>query len=281
MTWDTITRLGDNLYRISEPIATFAPQFGVKMVNMYLVVGKERAALIDTGTGIGDAESTFSVRAEIRKITSLPALALNSHYHWDHTGANAQFDEIAMNEIEIELYSQEPDTSAYHTAMQAPNVRAALPPDFDPDAYRIVRKPITRKLCDGDTIDLGSLTLTAIHTPGHSPGHTAFFDESSSALFTADAAYCGPMLKALLVYACFTGSDPHAFAASARRLSQLRGVKTICPGHEDIISNPNWLSGLADAVDAALDGKVQSRAVNEPMKRKEYRLGAFSVWFPL
>ncbi len=88
------------------------------------------------------------------------------------TSANAQFDEIALNEIEIELYSQEPDMSAYRTAMQAPNVRAALPSDFDPDSYRIVRKPITRKLRDGDTIELGSRTLTAIHTPGHSPGHT-------------------------------------------------------------------------------------------------------------
>jgi len=269
MTWHTITRLGDNLYRISEPIATFAPQFGVKVVNLYLVVGKERAALIDTGMGIGD------VRAEIQKITPLPIIALNTHYHWDHTGANVQFDEISLNEIEIELYATEPDMSSYRTAMLKPDMRAALPVDFNPSSHRIIRKSITRKLRDGDTIDLGSRTLTAIHTPGHSPGHTAFFDETSGALFTADAAYCGPM------FACFEGSDPRAFAASSRRLSQLRGVKLICPGHEEIISNANWLAELADAMDAALSGKVQSSAVNEQMKRKQFNFGAFSVWFPM
>lgn len=269
MTWHTITRLGDNLYLLSEPIVTFASQFGVKVVNLYLVVGKERAALIDAGMGIGD------LRAEIRKITPLPVIALNTHSHWDHTGANAQFDEIALNEIEVELYATEPDMSSYRAAMQKPEVRAALPPDFDPSLYRVIRKPITRKLRDGDTIDLGSRTLTAIHTPGHSPGHTAFFDETSGALFTADAAYCGPM------FACFAGSDPRAFAASARCLSQLRGVKLICPGHEEIISNVNWLAELADAMDAAVSGKVQSGAVNEQMKRRQFSFGAFSVWFPL
>ena len=77
------------------------------------------------------------------------------------------------------------------------------------------------------------------------------------------------------------GSDPHAFAASARRMSQLRGVKLICPGHEDIISDANWLSELADMMDAALSGKAQSSAVNQQMKRKQFNFGAFSVWFPL
>ncbi len=56
MSFQAISHVVEDIYRISEPIATFAPQFGVKTVNMYLVVGKERAALIDTGMGIGDAD---------------------------------------------------------------------------------------------------------------------------------------------------------------------------------------------------------------------------------
>lgn len=269
MLFQTTTRVAENLYRISEPIATIAPQFGVKTVNLYLVVGKERAALIDTGMGIGD------LHTEIRKLTPLPVIVLNTHSHWDHTGANAQFDEIALNEIELELYAQAPDMTSYRTAMSNPIVRALLPADFDHDSYHIPRKPITRKLREGDIVDLGSRSLTAIHTPGHSPGHTAFFDQASGALFSADAAYCGPM------YACFAGSDPAAFAASVRRMSELRGVKMICPGHEETIANPNWLVELAGAMDSALGGKAQSGAVNMPMKRKEYNFGAFSVWLPL
>ncbi len=275
MSFHTTTRIADNLHRLSEPISVIAPQFGVTTVNMYLVVGKERAALIDTGMGIGDAESTFSVRAEIRKITSLPVVVLNSHYHWDHTGANALFDESAIHEGEVDLLAQEPDMSSYRKAMQSPDVRAKLPADFDPASYRVIRKPVTRVLRDGDTIDLGGRTLRVIDTPGHSPGHVAYLDEASGALFTGDAAYCGPM------YACFTGSDPAAFAASARRMSALRRVTILCPGHNDIISSAQWLGDLANAMDAALSGKIQSQPPNEELKRREFRFGAFSVWFPL
>ena len=169
MPFHSITPITENIYRLSEPLGILAPQFGMTTVNMYLVVGTERAALIDSGMGIGN------LRDEIRKITALPVIVLNTHYHWDHTGANAQFDDIALNEIEIELYALEPEMSSYRAAMQKPNVRAALPPDFDPATYRIARQPITRKLRDGDVIDLGARSLRAIHTPGHSPGHSLTF----------------------------------------------------------------------------------------------------------
>ncbi|MBI3914402.1 MAG: MBL fold metallo-hydrolase [Chloroflexi bacterium] len=269
MSFHTTTRITDNLYRIAEPIGIIAPQFGVTTVNMYLVVGNACAALIDSGMGIGD------IRAEIRKITALPVSVLNSHYHWDHSGANALFEESAIHESEVDLLAQEPEMSAYRRAMEQPDVRAILPPDFDPAAYRIPRKPPTRILRDGDVMALGGRALQVIHTPGHSPGHVAYFDEASGALFTADTAYCGPM------YACFAGSDPAAFAHSARRLSALRGVKMLCPGHNDIVSNAGFLAELADAMDAALSGRAQSEPPNEMLKRKEFRFGEFSVWFPM
>src|SRR3972149_9192953 len=113
MPFHTTTRITDNLHRISEPIGVIAPQFGVATVNMYLVVGKERAALIDSGMGIGD------VRAEIRKLTSLPVIVLNTHYHWDHSGANALFDESAIHKAEVELLAQPVDVSRDRKAMQA------------------------------------------------------------------------------------------------------------------------------------------------------------------
>lgn len=57
MTWHTTTRLAENLSRISEPFGAIEPRVGVTTANMYLVIGQERAALIDSGMGIGDARA--------------------------------------------------------------------------------------------------------------------------------------------------------------------------------------------------------------------------------
>jgi glyoxylase-like metal-dependent hydrolase (beta-lactamase superfamily II) len=38
----------------------------------------------------------------------------------------------------------------------------------------------------GDRIDLGSVTVEVIHTPGHTPGHMAFFFEEPQAMFLGD-----------------------------------------------------------------------------------------------
>jgi len=104
---------------------------------------------------------------------------------------------------------------------------------------------------------------------------TAFFEPASGALFTADTAIRGPM------YACFPGSDVRAFAHSARKLSELRGVKTILPGHDDVVTDSIFLPELADAADAALRGDARVAQTNALLKRQQFDFGAFSLWLPM
>ena len=44
----------------------------------------------------------------------------------------------------------------------------------------------TRELEGGDVLDLDGMTLRAVHTPGHAPGHLAFFDAERRALIAGD-----------------------------------------------------------------------------------------------
>lgn len=268
MTWHTVTQIAEDVYRISEPIGVVEPRFGVSTVNMYLVIGQEQAALIDTGMGIGN------VLDEIRKITALPCMALNTHFHWDHTGANARFSHRAIHESEADLVAQEPDVSDLRQLMQSPTVRAVLPAGFDPAEYRIMPQPATRTLCDNDVIDMDSHKLRVIHTPGHSIGHVSFLDEASDLLFTGDTAYLGPM------YACFEGSDPAAFAQSAKRLAALPSVSAICPGHNDLIFSPIWLDELAKAANAAVNGTAQGQLRDDFIRGREFVFDGFSIWLP-
>jgi glyoxylase-like metal-dependent hydrolase (beta-lactamase superfamily II) len=269
MTWHTINPIAEDIYQISEPIGTIEPRFGVSTVNMYLVVGRERAALIDGGMGIGD------VSLKIAKITSLPCMVLNTHYHWDHVGANASFKERAIHEIEIDLVAQKQNVASLRKVMKSPAARAALPPGFDPSMYRIVPKPATHILHDNDRIDLGSHVLKVLHTPGHSPGHVTFWHEANNMLFTGDTASMGP------VYACFEGSDPEALAKSVKRLAALTNVQTICPGHEEIITSQGWLCEMAECVEAAMAGKVPGQLHQDFIVGQEFRFDTLSVWLPL
>ena len=53
--------------------------------NTELIIGSEKAAVIDTGFGFGD------LPAAVRKLTEKPLLLFNTHCHVDHVGGNAPF----------------------------------------------------------------------------------------------------------------------------------------------------------------------------------------------
>jgi glyoxylase-like metal-dependent hydrolase (beta-lactamase superfamily II) len=269
MPWHTVTEIKKDIYRIAEPIGAIEPRFGIKSANIYLVLGQKRAALVDTGMGIGD------LLAVVREITPLPCTVLNTHFHWDHIGNNAQFEEIEIHELEAHLLPQKQDKSSMIPLMQTPSARAVLPPDFNPASYSIHSKPATRRLKDNDVIDLGGRQLHALHIPGHSPGHLAFLDETSGTIFTGDGAYMGPM------YACFAGGNPAAFESSIRRLAVLPDITTICPGHNEPIEKPGWLGELAEGIAAARAGKIPGQEGDGFIDGLRYDLGGYSIWLPV
>jgi len=269
MPWHTITPLDSATFRIAEPLGAVEPRYGIAGVNMHLVLGRERAALIDTGLGIGD------LGAVVRELTSLPVEVLNTHSHWDHCGANALFSQRAIHALEAGWVAEEPDMSELREAMQQPAAQAALPPGFEIAAYRIAALPATRHLSHDEVIDLGGRALRVVHTPGHAPGHVAFWDEANGILFSGDAAYRGPM------FACFEGCDPAAFTHSLRTLAALPNVRRLYPGHEEVIEDGQWLAHVARCAEAALQGAAPHRVHEGFMTGREFQFDGFAIWLPL
>jgi glyoxylase-like metal-dependent hydrolase (beta-lactamase superfamily II) len=58
---------------------------------------------------------------------------------------------------------------------------AAAHPESAPD----------RELTEGTTFEVAGTTLTALHTPGHSPGSTCLYAEDLGTVFTGDTLFCG------------------------------------------------------------------------------------------
>lgn len=66
------------------------------LVNIGLVVGMDRALVVDTGCGpIHAAE----ILAAVRSVTQLPLVVANTHAHWDHFFGNAVFKHDGVTEF--------------------------------------------------------------------------------------------------------------------------------------------------------------------------------------
>ena len=108
-------------------------------------------------------------------------------------------------------------------------------PDHAPGAIpfaRLVGAPVyafrlmgATKLSAGQRVRAGDLDLTAIHTPGHTSDHVAFFEPGSGALFTGDT-----VLGRGTSFIDLPDGDLVQYLRSLRRLGDL-GARSIYPGH--------------------------------------------------
>lgn len=87
--------------------------------------------------------------------------------------------------------------------------------------------PNATSLNDGDVLTLGRVTVEALATPGHSPGHVCFL--TAGRLITGDILFCG---KVGGTGPYFPGSSAEAQYASLQRLMQLPADTLVFPGHD-------------------------------------------------
>jgi glyoxylase-like metal-dependent hydrolase (beta-lactamase superfamily II) len=86
-----------------------------------------------------------------------------------------------------------------------------------------------RELVEGATFEVAGTTLTALHTPGHSPGSTCLHAPGLGTVFTGDTLFCGGPGATGRSY-----SDHPTIVASIRaRLLTLPGDTVVRTGHGD------------------------------------------------
>lgn len=152
---------------------------------MYLVVGTERAVLIDTGMGLG------KLRETIAGITPLPVSVYNTHAHIDHAAGNNEFERVFMHPLE---FAGARDDFAVPRRLEFIELKCMYDPDAEP-LLEYAREHIApyrtdypiEPVNDGDRIELGGVTLDAIHVPGHTAGSMVYVDRAGKDAFCGDA----------------------------------------------------------------------------------------------
>lgn len=125
---------------------------------------------IDTGDGLividgGYTETAPQVLANLRALGFEPSdvrILLNTHAHFDHAAGLAPIKAASGAQL-------------YASPADAVLLRAGGRGDFYlRDFFRYAPVEVDRELRDGETVSLGSVTLTAHFTPGHTKGCTSW-----------------------------------------------------------------------------------------------------------
>ena len=171
--------------------------------NCYLI-GDETAkicAVVDPG---GSPER---VLAMIEKSGLQLKMILLTHGHWDHVGAIP------------DLLAKWPDLPVYAHEKELCPANEPDPHYFFPNAGKN-----QRTYGEGDVLELGSLKLKVLHTPGHSSGRVVILVEN--VMLSGDTLFAGTCGRCDL-----PGGGEEAMLASLGRLGRLEGDYKVCPGH--------------------------------------------------
>jgi glyoxylase-like metal-dependent hydrolase (beta-lactamase superfamily II) len=222
-------------------------------VKSYLVLGRDRAALIDTGMGVGD------IRRLVEQITSLPISVIQSHAHNDHIGGAWQFDDVGIHPSEADDLAAGQSAERLTRWFAESEMSGPLPPGFDPVGYSIPGKSPNRTYDDGDIIDLGGRTLEVVHAPGHSRGGLVLLDRAKRDLYCTDVVY----LRSL--YLLNPDSSVPDYVITLERLATLvPNLDRLYPAHGPSPISPDLIPAMLDGMREIALGREPDQIEHEP-----------------
>lgn len=202
---------------------------------MHLIVGQERALLIDTAFGIGD------LRSLVETLTDKPVDVVNTHFHGDHSAGNGQFETIFIHKYDIPYLEM---------SEKAENRLLPAPGTYREEDIIPLRSAKHVAMEDGFVFRLGEgHEVEVIHMPGHAAGGCMLLDRKYNLLFSGDAVVFTPTLiigKFLAPY------YPEYLTVTAFRnalkkaLPKCQNVKKLYTGHSVQGISPVYLTDMMD-----------------------------------
>ena len=135
--------------------------------SCYLIEGRDKALLVDTGLGEGDLAGL------VASLTNLPVEVAITHPHGDHMHWVDSFERVYLHKEDIALMQKTP--GAFPAAFRCPETSHT---EFVP-------------IEEGSKLDLGDMEVEVWELPGHTPHSVIFVDRTHRCVFTGDAIGSG------------------------------------------------------------------------------------------
>lgn len=202
---------------------------------MHLIVGQERALLIDTAFGIGD------LRSLVETLTDKPVDVVNTHFHGDHSAGNGQFETIFIHKYDIPYLEM---------SEKAENRLLPAPGTYREEDIIPLRSAKHVAMEDGFVFRLGEgHEVEVIHMPGHAAGGCMLLDRKYNLLFSGDAVVFTPTL---IIGKFPAPYYPEYLTVTAFRdalkkaLPKCQNVKKLYTGHSVQGISPVYLTDMMD-----------------------------------
>jgi hydroxyacylglutathione hydrolase len=185
---------------------------GTLCTNCYVVSCTEtrKALIIDPGFETDIEAKTVLKEIDQRKLRV--RYIVNTHGHPDHTSGNGIMKRLTGAPILIHEYDAPMLTDSTKNLSMLFGLRTASLP------------PADQMLHDGDVVQVGSVALRVLHTPGHSRGSISLL--GADAVFTGDTLFAGSIGRTDL-----PSSSYEEIMLSIKKLAKLPDRIRVYPGH--------------------------------------------------